>query len=54
MDNIGIPKKYNEWKSPWKKACVKTTSEMGGLYGEGLLFSAGYKKTGQGYVEVNY
>jgi hypothetical protein len=41
-------------KSPWKKAFVKTKSEMGGLYGEGLLFFAGYKKMGQGYVEVNY
>jgi hypothetical protein len=33
---------------------VKTTNKMGGLYGEGLLFSAGYKKMGERYVEVNY
>ena len=51
--------KYNECKIPWKKACVKTTSVMGGLYGEGLLVPEEYKRmeetvTGQGYLEVSY
>jgi hypothetical protein len=59
MDNTRIPKKCNEWEIPLKKTCVKTTSEMGGLYGEGLLVSTECKRIeetlrGAGCLEVNY
>jgi hypothetical protein len=50
--------KFNEWKIPWKKVCVKTRSQMGGLYGERILVPAEYERmeesvTWQEYLEVN-
>jgi hypothetical protein len=44
MDNSRMPKKSTGWKIPWKKACCKTTTEVGRQHHEGLLVAAEYKR----------